>query len=65
MNNDLSPSQISSNPEQQSLIQSLLDANQAHLFENWDESGTHEEAQKDFLSSLEKIDRSYPGGLGG
>ncbi len=47
----------------QELIASLVENGQAHLFADWDEPGTNDEAKTAFLDSLEKIDGNYPGGL--
>ena len=56
---------LTTNKAEQELIQKLLDAGQAHLFEDWDEPGTNDNAKAAFLASLTKIDSSYPGGLTG
>ena len=53
------------NTVEQELIQKLLDAGQDHLFANWDEPGTNDEAKTAFLATLSRIDTSYPGGLTG
>jgi len=47
------------------LVAKLADAGQQHLFADWDEPGTADEAKAAFLASLSKIDTSYPGGLTG
>lgn len=50
-------------PARQKLIEQLLRDGQAHLFENWDAPGINDAAKDTFLSSLEKINTNYPGGL--
>jgi len=52
-------------PVEQKLIQKLLDAGQEHLFADWDEPGVNEETKQSFISTLIRIDGSYPGGLTG
>ncbi len=52
-------------PTEQKLIEQLLAADQGHLFDDWDEPGTNDEAKADFLAILRRIDGSYPGGLTG
>jgi UDP-sugar pyrophosphorylase len=47
------------------LAAKLINAGQTHLFAEWDEPGTADEAKTAFLASLSKIDGSYPGGLTG
>ncbi|WDE96121.1 UTP--glucose-1-phosphate uridylyltransferase [Lentisphaera profundi] len=47
----------------QELIAQLLVAGQTQLFENWDTPGVNDEAKDAFLTSLEKINTNYPGGL--
>ncbi len=56
---------FTTDPAEQSLIAELLQLDQAHLFEGWDEPGTHDEAKATFLASLTSINKSYPGGLTG
>ena len=47
------------------LVAKLIDARQGHLFADWDEPGTADEAKAAFLASLSKIDSAYPGGIVG
>ncbi|MEM8868505.1 MAG: UTP--glucose-1-phosphate uridylyltransferase [Verrucomicrobiota bacterium] len=51
------------NEAQQVLIDTLLAAGQAHLFEDWDAPGVNDAAKQAFVASLERADASYPGGL--
>lgn len=53
------------NTADRELVAKLIDAGQGHLFADWDEPGTADEAKAAFLASLSKIDGSYPGGLAG
>ncbi len=54
---------MTSNESEQELIAELLDLGQAHLFEGWDEPGTNDEAKAAFLSTLARVNASYPGGI--
>ena len=56
---------LTTNPTEQELIQKLLDADQEHLFADWDTPGVNDEAKTQFLDTLARIDDSYPGGLTG
>jgi UDP-sugar pyrophosphorylase len=51
--------------EEQALITQLLNANQGHLFTDWDAPGINDEAKAAFLQRLSRINTSYPGGLSG
>jgi UDP-sugar pyrophosphorylase len=56
---------LTHNEAEQRLIQTLLDAGQEHLFADWDEPGTNDDAKAAFLATLSRVDTSYPGGLTG
>ena len=56
---------LTHNPAEQALIAQLIEANQAHLFADWDEPGTNDAAKAAFLADLTRINASYPGGLSG
>jgi UDP-sugar pyrophosphorylase len=56
---------FSSNKAEQALIAELLEADQGHLFADWDEPGTNDEAKAAFLANLTRVNESYPGGLTG
>jgi len=45
------------------LIELLLASGQSHLFADWDPAGTHTDAKRAFLDSLQTAHQSYPGGL--
>jgi UDP-sugar pyrophosphorylase len=51
--------------DEQALVSRLIDAGQEHLFADWDVPGTADADKVEFLGSLAKIDRCYPGGLVG
>lgn len=44
-------------------VNKLIEAGQAHLFNDWDSEGVNEEQKASFLATLSKIDENYPGGL--
>ena len=46
-------------------IEKLIDAGQAHLFEDWDPSGINDAAKAAFLRSLSDVENAYPRGLVG
>ena len=48
---------------EQELIVRLIEADQGHLFAEWDDPGINDEEKATFLSTLTRIDDSYPGGL--
>lgn len=50
---------------EQAVIADLLEADQGHLFADWDEPGTEDQAKAAFLDDLLRINESYPGGLTG
>lgn len=50
-------------PADTALIELLLASGQAHLFADWDPAGTHTDAKRAFLDSLQTAHQSYPGGL--
>jgi UDP-sugar pyrophosphorylase len=52
-----------STPEQRSLVDSLLENGQHHLFADWDPAGTNDSEKRAFLETLATAHRSYPGGL--
>lgn len=56
---------LTKNKIEQALIAELLQAGQEHLFAGWDAPGVHEEDKAAFLTSLTRINDSYPGGLTG
>ena len=45
------------------LLESLYDLKQAHLFENWDKPGEKKEEKLAFIDSLQAVNANYPGGL--
>lgn len=47
------------------MIAELLEADQAHLFADWDGPGTQDQAKGAFVADLVRINESYPGGLTG
>ncbi|MEK7307601.1 MAG: UTP--glucose-1-phosphate uridylyltransferase, partial [Nitrospirota bacterium] len=49
--------------EHLSIINTLLELGQIHLFEGWDALGVNDEAKVSFLDQLIKMDADYPGGL--
>ena len=51
------------NVDEQALIDQLRAAGQQHLFADWDEPGTNDDAKRVFLQRLTHINQSYPGGL--
>lgn len=51
------------NTAQEALIDELRAAGQEHLFADWDEPGVNDAAKVAFVSSLERANASYPGGL--
>lgn len=58
-------SALTADPTERNLIEKLLAAGQAHLFEGWDAPGTADAAKATFLATLARVDQSYPGGLTG
>lgn len=50
---------------QRQLVDRLIEAGQSHLFADWDQPGTANDAKAQFLDSLAKVDVNYPGGLVG
>ena len=56
---------MTNDPTEQALIAALLAAGQSHLFADWDEPGTCDDAKAAFLQNLTRINHSYPGGLPG
>ncbi|MCC7299761.1 MAG: UTP--glucose-1-phosphate uridylyltransferase, partial [Verrucomicrobia bacterium] len=56
---------LTGNRNEQQLIAELLENGQHHLFADWDAPGTNGEAKAAFLTSLTRINSSYPGGLAG
>jgi UDP-sugar pyrophosphorylase len=56
---------LTGSKEEQELIAELLNADQEHLFVDWDAPGINDEAKAAFLRSLVRINSSYPGGLTG
>jgi UDP-sugar pyrophosphorylase len=56
---------LTTNKNEQALIDELLGAGQEHLFAGWDASGVNDDAKAGFLQSLARINGSYPGGLTG
>jgi UDP-sugar pyrophosphorylase len=56
---------LTKNKTEQALIAELLQAGQEHLFAGWDVPGVCEEDKAAFLTSLTRINDSYPGGLTG
>ncbi|QHI68780.1 UTP--glucose-1-phosphate uridylyltransferase [Tichowtungia aerotolerans] len=56
---------LTDTPTEQELIQKLLNAGQEHLFADWDAPGTNDDAKTTFLTTLARVDNSYPGGLTG
>lgn len=63
MSETIDPTQLTQDLQEQELISRLWDAGQEHLFSDWDQPGTHDDAKASFLKSLKRIDESYPGGL--
>jgi len=59
----INPISLTNQPAEQQFIQTLLDAEQEHLFTDWDPVGTHDEAKTAFLESLIRVDNAYPGGV--
>jgi UDP-sugar pyrophosphorylase len=56
---------LSQDKNHQEMIGELLANGQGHLFADWDAPGTNDEAKAAFLTSLMRINDSYPGGLTG
>ena len=56
---------LTHNPAEQALITKLMEADQGHLFADWDQPGTNDAAKAAFLADLTRINASYPGGLSG
>ena len=59
----MNPENLTHNPAEQALLAQLIEANQAHLFADWDAPGTNDAAKAAFLADLTRINASYPGGL--
>lgn len=57
--------ELTTHPQRQALIHQLMDNGQAHLFADWDPPGTADAEKSAFLTLLERVDNSYPGGLAG
>ncbi|MFA7255995.1 MAG: UTP--glucose-1-phosphate uridylyltransferase, partial [Kiritimatiellales bacterium] len=56
---------LTESTNEQALVIELLAAGQEHLFADWDDPGTNDDAKAVFLQSLAHINGSYPGGLTG
>jgi len=50
---------------EQAMVVELLEADQSHLFNGWDAAGTNDDKKRAFVAGLEKVNKSYPGGLTG
>ena len=50
---------------EQKMVVELLDADQGHLFANWESAGINDDKKKQFVAGLAKVNGSYPGGLTG
>ncbi|EPS61447.1 hypothetical protein M569_13348 [Genlisea aurea] len=50
-------------PDQVELAKGLLDLNQAHLFQHWDEPGVEDDEKRALLEQITLLNGSYPGGL--
>ena len=48
---------------QLNIIKTLLDQDQSHLFEQWEEPSKSDEKKKAFLDSVIFFDQNYPGGI--
>ncbi len=57
--------QLTKNKDEQALIAGLLENGQEQLFADWDAPGTNDEKKTEFLKSLMRINKAYPGGLSG
>ena len=50
-------------PSDQTLLNTLLDVGQQHLFRDWPAPGTDDDAKRTMLATLARADDGYPGGL--
>ena len=52
-------------PEEQLLVNLLLDLGQDHVFDGWDHKGVNDDCKHALLAQVGRLDRGYPGGLRG
>lgn len=49
--------------EDRELVKAMCRAGQAHLWNDWESLGTNDDKKKAFMAQLQRLDKTYPGGI--